>query len=259
MTLPAFVDTPFRYKETQGVLDVATVITDLRAELLALGWTEPVGNTFQSPARADGIFFQFIIARLSATRVSMVVKDQWGVQVNNQTTTQMDVQATGSTVRYYTGPLHLCLSFDRSDTPEAFFCGVMEVSPETMGIPYAYYFTSRGPRDNTGAYSNAGYNQFYAKAIGATAYTASSVGIIDRRAYSAQGYTVSGAIYIVPLEFVSGSGFYAYGRLFQAVIVPADLAFGAEVTMPLDDQTTGVFKVAGFVTTNNGRLAFRKS
>jgi hypothetical protein len=50
---------------------------------------------------------------------------------------------------------------------------------------------------------------------------------------------------------------YSLGRMFQCFIVPSDAVYAAECTIPLDDVSTGVFKVVGFLD-HYHKLAYRK-
>jgi hypothetical protein len=86
--MSACFSTYYRKDYASNVTNVSSIITVLRDALVnnppaAYKWTEPVSQTFQSPARADGLFLTVTIASVSATRISYVVKDYLGIGYNN--------------------------------------------------------------------------------------------------------------------------------------------------------------------------------
>jgi hypothetical protein len=271
MSAPHYLSSYYRHKESLAVTDVNTIIADLRDELVTQPiapnkWTEPVALTFQSPARADGIFLTITVARVSATRISYIVKDQSGMPVNNMTTTQQDIDAGGTTVHYFTGPFHVCVTTERA-TPEAWMCGVLDQTPDALGNPRAMYFASTGPRSNTGTLVAGAYFNVYLLTPGATSYATTSSMITCSGGQSSSWYreTVAGTKIYQPFEVNDGNGSAVamfLGRVFQCLMVDGRIAFATDLTIPIDGANTGVFKVAGFATDLNSgsaRLAFRKA
>ncbi|MGA2261713.1 MAG: hypothetical protein ABSH28_09780 [Acidobacteriota bacterium] len=266
MSIPTYLSSTFRYKETLAVVDVQTIINDLYVELVTNGgWTCTVGGsgqtptTFKSPARADGLFLTIQCTRTSATRIAYVVRDHNGMLVNNQTDTRQDIDVAGSTVHYFTGPFHFCVNTERA-TPECFYCGLADQTPEPISIPRPTYFASYGPRDTSGTWVVNGYwSYLYIMSMGATSYVGNASRAILRACTdSFLRKTMSGALLCEPLELTDGAGIFM-GRAYQAMIVDSSLAFAAEATIPLDDNNTGVFKVVGCIVTSNTKLAFRKA
>jgi hypothetical protein len=270
MAIPVHWNSAFRYKETLAVTDVQTIINDLYVELVTNGgWTCILGGsgqtptTYKSPARADGLFFTIKLTRISATRIAYIVNDHNGMLVNNATDTRQDIDAGGTTVHYYTGPFHFCVSSERV-TPEGFYCGLADTTPDMLGKPRATYFASYGPRDTAGTWLVAGgWNQVYVLNIGIgtlTSYTAGAK--VCYRGCSGSTYakrTMGGTWQCEPVELTDNGG-YLLGRMFQAVSVDTtQFAFGAEVTVPLDGTSTGVFKTVGCMAALNSKLAFRKA
>ena len=268
MTIPVHWASAYRYKETLAVTDVQTIINDLYSELVTNGgWTCILGGsgqtptTYKSPARADGLFFTIKLTRISATRIAYIVNDHNGMLVNNQTDTRQDIDVAGTTVHYYTGPFHFCVNTERV-TPECFFCGLADQTPEPIGVPRATYYASYGPRDTAGNWPAVGYWDYvYTINLGGgtlTSYT-SNQKVCSRGGWSTHyRKTIAGTLMCEPCELTDALGFLQ-GRMFQAVIVDSSLAFAAEVTVPLDGINTGVFKVAGAMATYNGKIAFRKA
>lgn len=269
MGIPAHWNTAFRYKETLAVVDVQTIIDDLYAELVTNGgWTCTAGGvgqsptTFKSPARADGLFFTVQCTRVSATRIGYVARDGAGLLINNQTSSTQDIDAApGTTVHYFTGPFHLCVNTERT-TPECFACGVLDQSPEPIiGAPRASFWASNGPRGNTGTWLVSGWTSNWALAKDATAYASAQRAIPRGCPTSHRRLHANGTTLIEPFEVAdSVNPEVLLGRVFQAAIVSEQLAFAAEITVPLGDgSSTGVFKVVGLISTGNARVAFRKA
>ncbi len=147
MAVPTFLNAPFRSLKIT-ITDVADIITNLRSELVALDdpWTEPVSGTFKSPARADGAFFTVTVAAISTTRISYVVKDHQGLQVNNDTDTRQDIKASGTTDVYiYTSPFYVIIDSAGATAgiPECWGAGIACREPEPLAVPRP----CRGPRE----------------------------------------------------------------------------------------------------------------
>ena len=271
MAVPAFLNSSFRYKESLAVVDVQTIINDLIAECVTSGspaWTTILGgtgvspSTIQSPTRSDGLFFTVNMTRISATEIQFIVKDHNGVLVNNQTSTRLDIDVAGSTVHYYTGEFHLCVTAERA-TPEAFDCGIFDQSPEAINAVKGSYFASPGPRSNTSVLGSQGWDTEWVQLPAAAAYATGSNGI-KRIAPAGTNTmtTISGALLFYPVEYNPGTNAIDafMGRKFQALMVDSNQAFAAEFTVPIDvGPVTAVFKVAGFATAQNARIAYRKS
>jgi len=267
--LPCY-NTAFRYLNTVGVTDVQTIINDLYAELVTNGgWTCTIGGIgsspteFKSPARSDGAFFTINLTRTSATRLSWIIKDQYGILVNNQTTTKQDIDAGGSSIDYFTGPMHVCVNALRA-TPETMHCGMAEQSPEgSDSIPYAVIWAHRGPRNDAGTLAADRYwSNVFLRLNGATTYYASAINSIMRGRLTnarTRSQTIAGTWQFFPLEFLDYSNYTWMGRAAQCVLVDqSQFAAGAEVTVPLGGAATGVFKVEGCLATSGLRTAWRK-
>ncbi len=265
MTIPAFLDTSFRYLSTPGVTDVQKIIDDLYDELVTgLGFACTQGGktqsptTYKSPDREDGVFYTIQLTRDSATQLSWVCLDQIGLQINNQGSTKQAIDGTGTEVRYFTGPFHVCVSCERT-TPEAFAVGVMERSPEPLADPRPAYYASYGPRFSAGGLSTQTWMAVYIQAPGG-AYGAganpNNWSSARQPFVSIQRQSVSGALLFHPAEVQYS--FVSYGRRFQALLVDGNAANGAEFNVPLDDTTVGVFKIPGFTAQNDTKIAYRK-
>jgi hypothetical protein len=267
--LPCY-STTFRYLNVPGVTDVQTIIDTLYAELVTNGgWTCTVGGIgltpteFRSPARADGAFFTVNLTRTSATRLSWVIRDQYGIQVNNQTSTKQDIDAGGTAIDCFTGPMHVCVNSLRT-TQETMHCGMAEQSHEgSDSIPYAVIWAHKGPRNDAGTLAADRYwgNVFLRLNGGTTYYGSSTNSIMRGRLTTARtrSQTVAGTWQFFPLEFLDYSNYTWMGRATQCVVVDqSQFPAGAEITAPLGGAVTGVFKVDGCLATSGLRTAWRK-
>jgi hypothetical protein len=273
MTVPNFLSCNFRYLEHLAVTDVQSIIDDLVAECVTNGnpaWTTILGGTgvtpttIKSPVRSDGLFFTVNMTRISATRIAWIINDHTGLLINNLTDVRQDVDAGGTTIHYYTNQYGICVSSERA-TPEAFDCGLLDVYPDTIGIPRGYYFASAGPRTTAGALASQGSDNVWLLANGATAYSVAPY--VYGRSLSG-GYatpalvSMTGALVFFPSE-MGATGNYLFGRKNQALHVDSGQANAAELTVPIDTGVTGVFKVVGFTAgaspNTTMKLAYRKS
>ena len=268
MGIPAHWNSTFRYKETLAVTDVQTIINDLYAELVTNGgWTCTLGGvgqtptTFKSPARGDGVFFTLNCTRVTTTRIQYMAYDHMGLLINNQTSTQQDIDAAGTTVHYYTGPFHVCVNAERT-TPECWAVGVLDQTPELLSSPLVMYWCTRGPRSSTGVWDTNNWTSVYARERTGISYSGATRGNILGYYTTFKRQHANGTWIVEPWEFGGYNPDYdvLLGRVFQACLVSDQFGWAAEITVPLGDgSTTGVFKVVGVPSASGGRIAFRKS
>jgi hypothetical protein len=254
MAVPTFLNAPFRSSKIT-ITDVADIITNLRSELAALDdpWTEPVSGTFKSPARADGAFFTVTVAAISTTRISYVVKDHQGLQVNNDTDTRQDIKASGTTDVYiYTSPFYVIIDSAgaTAGVPECWGAGIACREPEPLAVPRPCYWASRGPRHASGSYPltyNGWWYTWYLS-VGATAYATDSYGILNLRSkpvnYYIDRFSMSGTLMFISMEMAAGA--YLLGRRFNTLISDGIQPDQSEWTVPLDSETLGTFRVLGW-------------
>lgn len=267
--LPCY-QTAFRYVQVAGVTDVQTIIDSLYDELVTgLGWTCTAGGKtqtpteFKSPARSDGAWFTVNFTRVSATRLKWIIKDQYGLLVNNQTSTTQDIEATGCGVDIHSGATHLAITTLRA-TPESMSCGLADQTPEVSdAIPFPILFAHRGARNDTGTLAADRYGDtLFIRYIDSTSYSCNSTSVIARgrgTSMRTKSQTIGGTWQFFPLELCNYSNNLWMGRVPQTVYVDGgQFGAGAEITIPLDGSTTGVFKVDGSLMHNNCRIAWRK-
>jgi hypothetical protein len=261
MAVPVFWNTAFRYLEVLAVIDVNTIISNVSSELVAGGWSDASGvgtGPWTSPARADGIRWKITLARVSATRLQVTVHDQNGMQVTDSAVSHMDIEATGCSVQIFTGALHFCVNAARP-TPECMWAGVLDQYPDSMLLPKPMYVSSNGARNSSGTWQSAGWDGARILRPSGTAYATMTAGIVRIPPVSARRYTLAGTLLFSPAEYGDQTNYMFLGRLPMAITVPDALAWGAEITVPLDANTTGVFKVVGPVSSQYQKMAFRKS
>lgn len=209
MGVPAFLNSSFRYFMRSTVTDVQTIINDLYSELVTNGgWTCTQGGVgqsptaFLSPTRADGVSFKIQLTRDSATRLSWVVTDQWGLQVNNQTNTKQDIDAGGTNIHYYTGEFHVGVNSSRA-TPEFFGCGVLDHDPEAIDEPRATYWATTGPRQTSGTLVTNGMGTVFR--YSGTAYAAGGVATPDPYQGGTCHQLMTGEVLTAPLDVVDAA------------------------------------------------------
>lgn len=248
MAVPDFLNTSYRYLESTGITDVATIITDLRSELVTNGsWTEPTAGTFLSDTDGLGFKIQIVTSRVSQTRCQLHYQD---MNANSILDGRIDIDASNN-VRYYTGPYHCSVDSIRG-TPEGGFGGIICMSPQVITSSFRGY--AKTPRNSAGTLANAWTSTTAAQTTGGLA-TSNFHSYTDRPAGTISPVMFSGAYFVEPLVISSGSWM---GMLYQHVIVPSALAAGAEISIEVDTGTNYVFKVLSCSATNNRKIAARK-
>ena len=258
MAVPAFLASSFDYYEHLAVTDVNTIISDFRDRVLnhnTPAWTEPVSQTFQSPADAAGQFFQAVLSRVSATRLEIKIVDMYGTTISDRT---FDIDAGGTAIQYYTGQYHAFINSARS-TPE---CGggcLVDTSPETVSIPL-YRTAGFGHRDNTGTAGSNDWTWWFMMSNATPANMRAGVNSYapNPRAQKAIDGTYIYSPLLLSTSLYGASNMRIVGRPFQVLMCDDGLAFGAEVTVPIDVAATGVFKVIGRPASSQQKIAVRK-
>lgn len=259
MSVPAFLASSFDYKETLAVTDVATIITDFRDRVLnhnTPAWTEPVSGTFQSPADASGQFFQVMLTRVIITTLGIKVVDMYGTTISDR---QIFIDAGGTAVQYYTGQFHAFINSARG-TQE---CGggcLVDTSPETTNLPL-YRTAGFGHRDNTGTANNNDWTYWWMMSNATPAIMRAGVtnyGASPRNQKAIDGTYIYSPV-LLSTNLYGASNMRLVGRPFQVLTSDDGLAFGAEVTVPIDVAATGVFKVIGKAASQQQKVLVRKA
>lgn len=256
MTVPAFLDTSFRFLEVASVSDVDTIITNARTELVTnLGWTEPVANRFKSPVDSAGQFFEVLLTRVSATELEMEVFDTVGRSFSRE------LQISGTvTVQIFSGSHHLYI--ENVTGGEYLWGTLLSLSPDADSA-HDHNVLGNGFRDTAGTASQN--NVTFVFHVEGNSFAATE-DVLKPNNRGQSGVlippeTVSGVNLWYPVFFKngnSGAGRFL-GRAYQMLLVSSTFAAGSEVTLELDDTTSGTFKVVNVPSADNYRFAFRRS
>lgn len=266
MAVPNFLTTVFRFVEIL-TSDTQDIINGLYSELVTNGgWTCAAGGlgqsptTFKSPDRADGLFFAIQCSRVSASRISYVVKDHMGLLVNNDTETRQGIAGT-SYVRLYTSPAQVIVDSGGASagTPECWGCGIMDRTPEPIDKPRPCYWASRGPRTPADALTYNVWNNTWTLKVGGSSYVSGSYDVINERAPSVSQYqdkfTCAGTMFFAPLEFIDGG--WLLGRAHGILMAEWSLPDQGVFDVPIDPETLGTFKILGWNISNAAKLCAR--
>ncbi len=260
MTIPNHLNSSFRYKETIGVTDVATVITDFRAETVTSGspaWTEPSSNLFKSPTDADGRFFDVLLTRVDATTLEWRVRDQNAATI---CTRRIQIDAAGTTIRIYSGQYHAWVDALRA-TPEELWAGILDLSPLAQSAHSNYvYGNGRRTTANTVDGSGSNYDQAFMLDNGTAAIAVRVCRLACNLSTNVQQGPGGEDIFSSAEVLANMSGTVRrVGRYYQAFEVDGAKAAGAELDAPIDSGVTGTFKVVGNAANSGVRLCLRKA
>lgn len=241
MAIPAYLAGDYRYLSTLAVTDVATIISGLRTELPAVGWTETATGVFQSPADTFGRYVVLTVSSVSTTRLQFKVDDHSSVTIYDGT---FDIDAAGNEVRYYTGPDYCFVESLRAAAAE---CGMVfkpNADPETDTGAIAYPFYVWVYRNSSGSTTaNANYSfYYYMQSSGYGGYDAVfSATVFSSNVNTCEGFSKTGTYVFLPAEVFNRSS-YRLGRMPQTVVCGETVPAGTEITIPIDSGFNGVFK-----------------
>ncbi len=270
MTSPRHLDTticPYSYHLPAAITDVETggvgIITNLRAYLVALGWTEPSTALFKSPSDDGGHWMDILVTRISATEIEFRVRDH---KVHTIITRRIDIDGAGTVITYYTGKF-FCRVDSLRATSEPFWAEMLETAPDLVEwVPDVVF--AGAYRNNSGAAdnftSNVGYGYMWETETAAATlrqdrgYNAScDEGGSARGLLNGDGSPLYQDFGIANMGSVSQMR--QVGRLYHAVLCDSSLTLQSDKPVPVDDNTTATFRVFGLATTSSCRLMYRKS
>jgi len=249
MAQPAYI-IPANYYSNAAVDDVQHILDDLDTLLAANGWTVTApGGPYTTPVDPWGRWFKLTFTRISATRLDCAMTDDQA-----RVTSTREMQITGTqTINYYYGTRYVYIV--NTGQEDTIFATLLSLYPEseTVHNRYCVFF---GTRTSAGGVSS------------------NTVGCLetvrgDTNAYVVQG-TPSYSLYLVygcstgsntcvNARHISGArrwypawsagrdtlGTYGMrGRLYNVLLMMQGTGLiGTEYTIPVDQATTGVFKI----------------
>lgn len=243
MAVPTYLQPNFNFLETTLQTDVANTITRIKTRALLLGWTNPVGDTIVSPANAVGQQITLAFSRIGATNLQMVFTDSLG-----RTFTRRAQTAASFTERLYFNTYGFY--FD-SGNGELLWATILDLTPDLQNS-HDQWATGYGTRTsgdvvdigNTVAASmqlSSASPRVYTPASATTWFPRGSLDTLSQQKFS---QSLSRMWYPMVHEGpVVGTTRRIRGRYFQALAVPSSEAAQSEITVPLDQATTGLFKV----------------
>lgn len=264
MSVSSFLSGPFRYLSRANVTDVATIISDIASEFAAVGgWSDESGvgtGPFNSDEQAgDKSCMRLQLTRVSATQLRINIWDQRAALINNQTSSCIDIDAGGTVIHLFTGPDHLGIHAARA-TPEFFMLARLDPFPHVKGeVRYSFVATA-GPRNDANTLTNNGLKNWFVLPINVYAYSSSAIAAmtVSCNAGGQNPITLSNK-QVVYQYALADNNKIMLGTLPHVMLVPATLAFGSTVTIPIDVGVTGDFFVVGLVSADYQRLAVRKA
>ncbi len=274
MAVPNAYSVAYRYFNRTGVVDTATMVTDIRTELTSLAspWVETGVGTgkFTSPTRADGTSLQVEFIKIDATNLQVKMWDQWGTQLNAADTADrilITAGGAGTSVDIYCSEFYIYINTDF--LTNMWYGAVLDPYPLVWGVNCIPSFVAmRGPANNVGANIAIPAGAAFAAAPGA-GYTQPTGGTIFLSAYlfgaTATAFdclTMSGQYFAQPLDATDNTtDTIINGRLWNAVLLPSSIGGSVDVTVPLDTGTSGTFRTSSRLELpqSNIRMAFRKA
>lgn len=261
-TFPCFASSFDFFTNPGPVTDVNTIISDFQTRVTGQSpaWTVPVAGTFKSPVDGVGRFFEVVLTRLSATQLEFKVLDQNGATVCDRS---IEIAVAGNAVNYYTGQFHAWIEIEQA-TQEVGQAGILDETPLAQNAINDYVW-GNGYRNAGGSIDGQGGNvgQEFAIDNGSSnvqsrirgwgsATSGGTVGLKD----------AAGNLQYFPADmFINVGGVVGWvGRMYQAYMCDASIAFGTSKTIPIDTTglVLGTFRVIGLATgTFNMRIAVR--
>lgn len=261
MTIPTFLACPFRYLETTGVTAMSSVITQIRSELVTNGgWTEPTSKTFKSPVDPDGRFFTITFLDEAAGEMEVTVKNQFGIDVITRREFLLDTG--GTTIRIWSSPYYIFIESDVSGTDSFAIAGMLDLSPEGQASHQGYVYANASYTNAGGADNNFDrYYKLYMIDNGTATMQERIIDYCQSDGTSGPMLTGSGGELYKPVELMatlSGSNNRWAGRMFQALLVDSSVSATTTRSVPIDDSTTGTFKVTSMgIGSSTKRLMIR--
>lgn len=262
MAIPTYLSPSFNYLETPLVVDVAATITRMVAQAVAVSWTNPGAGHIVSPPNAVGQYIDLQFSRISATNLQMVFTDS----LARTFTRRCQVPASFTERLYFN---NFGFAFDPGNA-EGLWGTILDLSPELQSChdQWPLGHGSRDVADNAdGFFATCGSMQL-SSANPRTYQTVLYTTVIasgDLDMTAPNGYSQAGSRMWYPCISegpVTGSTREIRGRRFQALFVHGSESAQTEIVVPIDEATTGLFKILSWVPNSgswNAKIAYRKA
>lgn len=259
MSIPAYIQTPYYYVN-KTVDDVQDIMDDLSTKLQAIGWTSPAANTYQTPTDPWGRFFKILLVRVTATRLSMTMTDDFSIAQS------VEMRISGTVImKYYYGTRYMYAvnSTVVHSSPEYMYATLLSLNPEseTSHSRYCIMGGSWWNSENRTSYQSI---DFIGKFGDGTAYRNSAYGsyrlLIQGQCAGGANYATFGLSTFtdgrrwVPawaIEANQSSEFVFYGRLYNRLLTRNTTLIGGQYAVPIDEATTGIFEVLNLGSNGN--------
>lgn len=261
---PPYLSGNVYFDQDAGVTDVQTMMDNITAMALAATppWTNPVAGKIVSPADVDGRSFSVQFTRIAATNIEALFTDGSG-----RTLTRRAGIASGSTINYYIGQFHMVMDWLNSGTPEGILAIMLDESPESQTSHDRWLVCNTSKNtvntlDGSWLFGSvygirsAGTFALLDRGILAMPYTNASNGTTN----GFQVRTLGGSNLWCPwiqMGDSTSSVYNIYGKWYQCLVTKDTfVAVDSEVSVPIDQSTTAIFRVLNMSAWAPGGAAY---
>lgn len=261
MTVPVYLQGNFRYKTDNPVTDVQTIINSIVSEATAVSpaWTNPSAGKIVSPADPVGRQVTIQFTKIGTTELEMTATDP-GLR---SVTRRAKIAAGGTRVNYFIGQFHMAIEIVAGDTGagQGLFTNILDLSPEGQNA-HNNWLVVGGSLNSSGTDDGQFGTMYWHTIRSAGSYAAFFGGSLLPCGLSSGGgigfgcptRTVSGSNLWWPIvacgDTVSNS-YLIRGKFQQMLYCSANfLNTGTDISVPIDDSTTGVFRILSFHRTD---------
>lgn len=247
MSVPIFLSSNFYYFERDNVSDVQTMMDDFDTQAMSVNnpaWTHPSTGLYKSPVDADGRWFDVLFTRVTQQKLEFRVRDANGATV---CTRRINCPSTNNwSVRIFTSQYYVHIDVDPvTATAEHLTAGMLDPSPDAAHNKYVYGNGFRSTADSNDSYSNVGRLYMIdntTPAYGDRVLIWGAAGNNDMALRTMNGSRIyrPHGLYCKP---TGGATMFFAGRRYQTLLVDAALGWGAKVTVPIDSNLSGLFRV----------------
>lgn len=259
MVQPAWI-IPAGFTEVLGVTDVQTIMDQMTTIPVTIdGWTEPVGDTFRSAVDAAGRFYDLAFVRFSATQLHITMTDDQG---RSTTQKMLEITGAGQTITFFHSPKYLYLVIFGTNNYMQSTLLTLDPESETAHTSYTIFncqltTAGSGTASTTRRWEQIDASNVYSDEVNTT-YTPETRngGAGELMLHS------SGALKAWPIINTGDDGGpqNIRGRIYNAIhLNGASAVAGAEITVPINDGESAVFKALTLDIVDSCQYLVRKS